>query len=890
MEENKLLPPTLPQSLLPNFNTAGVKTPKRKRRGIIFGSVALVLVGFGCIAAVVYFFVFRNLQLPKISPPPLSDAEILSQALSALPGIESGAIRFEVRFASENRDPGATALAAELPGGEAKAQALSRDLERMEEISHLMQQLQGGTFPSAGGTSASAQPHYPTDLAQLGGPGDARTDPAGSPYRYESDGYDFTLTFRLETEAAVAAWNEQVNGTRTYRSDTTPLPRAAVGEDIVLGDTMETPYATFDPVEAQGGLAMLQEGMREFEQYLPKDLAVWMSVGGKFAADPAPNKTGDFSLGMGGGFSSGGTTLEAAAELRKVKEDFFGLIEKFPPNPVLDLTAIIGQWVQMTPEDLIGSGMDLDFSASEKELANVETMEQRYQLALAIAQEVKLYTIAAVQPVVEENGSRYHHYQLTIDRTKFVPFYRALAERSSTLGDKAAVPLYPKLVEALEGEDFTAIYDAIAKQSTIEVWVQAGTNLPHKLTYSWRLVPSDAAKKLAEKQFRLTVAMTLDQVNQPVTIEAPTSTISFDAATGLVTGQSPSEVTLQRQIRNVGAIREALSFYNYHANQFPDTLSALQRRPSEVPKVTPTQVPSGSLRDAVNAGLSGGDVLVDLDRSGPSGFDLIEQDKPFLSVIPNDVYTGNPFIYQHDDTGYTLTYQVKFPPKEERSKPTLLNMEFGIDYDAYVEGVNTADRKTVSREADANEDTDGDGLSDFQEHNVYGTNWLKADTDGDGFLDGVEVKNGFDPNGPGRLPNMPPAVSPGASQPVGLLEGPRVRERDSKRISDMKMIQTALELYFNDQQHYPVSDTPLLLGEQVTCLGAGGFGIGGCASPVYLGQIPKDPGGGVYLYQTVSGNSMQYNVTFTLEGESDNNVKTGENCVTESGIYFTCLH
>jgi len=52
-------------------------------------------------------------------------------------------------------------------------------------------------------------------------------------------------------------------------------------------------------------------------------------------------------------------------------------------------------------------------------------------------------------------------------------------------------------------------------------------------------------------------------------------------------------------------------------------------------------------------------------------------------------------------------------------------------------------------------DTDGDGLSDREEVRTYGTDPLNPDTDGDGFDDGSEVRNGYDPNGPGRLLQIP---------------------------------------------------------------------------------------------------------------------------------------
>lgn len=48
-------------------------------------------------------------------------------------------------------------------------------------------------------------------------------------------------------------------------------------------------------------------------------------------------------------------------------------------------------------------------------------------------------------------------------------------------------------------------------------------------------------------------------------------------------------------------------------------------------------------------------------------------------------------------------------------------------------------------------DTDADGLFDKEEVYTYHTNPLNPDTDGDMYLDGAEVKKGYNPNGPGKL-------------------------------------------------------------------------------------------------------------------------------------------
>lgn len=67
----------------------------------------------------------------------------------------------------------------------------------------------------------------------------------------------------------------------------------------------------------------------------------------------------------------------------------------------------------------------------------------------------------------------------------------------------------------------------------------------------------------------------------------------------------------------------------------------------------------------------------------------------------------------------------------------------------------TDDQEKILGTDPLNPDTDGDGLFDGEEASVYKTDPLNPDTDGDGFLDGAEVKNGYDPKGPGKLIRIP---------------------------------------------------------------------------------------------------------------------------------------
>ncbi len=48
-------------------------------------------------------------------------------------------------------------------------------------------------------------------------------------------------------------------------------------------------------------------------------------------------------------------------------------------------------------------------------------------------------------------------------------------------------------------------------------------------------------------------------------------------------------------------------------------------------------------------------------------------------------------------------------------------------------------------------DTDGDGLSDQEEQERYGTDPLNGDSDGDGYTDGEEITHGYSPHSGGRM-------------------------------------------------------------------------------------------------------------------------------------------
>lgn len=74
--------------------------------------------------------------------------------------------------------------------------------------------------------------------------------------------------------------------------------------------------------------------------------------------------------------------------------------------------------------------------------------------------------------------------------------------------------------------------------------------------------------------------------------------------------------------------------------------------------------------------------------------------------------------------------------------------------DADSDGLTDAEEAALATNP-LSSDTDGDQLSDLDEVEIYKTDPLNPDTDGDTYLDGVEVINGYDPNGLGKLLQAP---------------------------------------------------------------------------------------------------------------------------------------
>lgn len=103
---------------------------------------------------------------------------------------------------------------------------------------------------------------------------------------------------------------------------------------------------------------------------------------------------------------------------------------------------------------------------------------------------------------------------------------------------------------------------------------------------------------------------------------------------------------------------------------------------------------------------------------------------------------------------------------------------------------------------------------------------------------------------------------------LASLNSARIKGRDARRISDMKQVQLALELYYDTNQAYPAVATPQPIATSTTELS-------GLISSGYISSFPADPSNGTYLYASLdtattnactSGICSSYVIRAVIEG------------------------
>jgi hypothetical protein len=302
----------------------------------------------------------------------------------------------------------------------------------------------------------------------------------------------------------------------------------------------------------------------------------------KIDINGATNKTGntaDAKAGLAVDFTSQGQSLNAAAEFRKVGDNFYAMVSKLPPI-FGDYSKILNKWVIITPEDQKNYVSMLSIPVTAPTALNDQQAKYMQQLQGLIALESKDHLLVSDDPQeVSVGGESMYEYDFTLQPNALVPFYKDLMNAAVLYGNATStVEVSKSTLEYLQSVDGQKMAAYVAKNLLIAIWIDK-SGIPRKFEVSLRIVPTDDVTKLAGKQVRFMMDVSLNNINKAVAIAAPSPTISLDEYYKLVTGESLSKALISsrdaKRLADLSYYRMELELYYSKNNVYPTSLSAL---------------------------------------------------------------------------------------------------------------------------------------------------------------------------------------------------------------------------------------------------------------------------------------------------------------------------
>jgi len=111
---------------------------------------------------------------------------------------------------------------------------------------------------------------------------------------------------------------------------------------------------------------------------------------------------------------------------------------------------------------------------------------------------------------------------------------------------------------------------------------------------------------------------------------------------------------------------------------------------------------------------------------------------------------------------------------------------------------------------------------------------------------------------------------------VVSLNSARAKSRDARRLSDIKQIRTALDMYYDSSSTYPVS-CPALGTGNCACLTSVGWtntSTTNCTGTIFMQKVPSDPLSSASYTYTSTSSGQSYEIVYKLEANSASSTAT----------------
>ena len=442
------------------------------------------------------------------SNAPYSEENLLTGLLRNSADIRSAAYEIAFAFSVAPRDEDATPFVPVAdPNAAAQAAAYARDVERMREAGTILSNLRvTKSYPAS---LASLKPKYGTIDVK---------DPNGSVYGYRvvSGGTDFALTVAFETSLAIQA----VTTSRRYSATSTPIAGQTV--TFTKDSYQSTLYLPRTPPKTYF------EQLANMVKSIPAEMNVTASLGGttNFGAQRT-----DWKFNVTGAGDFGDLAYALDVDVLKKGTDYYFRLNKIPSLFLGGLDLAKGEWVQV----------DSTATSSTRSFIPLPSVESSYKTQRAeiaallvdvarIAEEEGIFTFRSTPRQETIKGRTLYRYDLRLAKDAIEPMNARLKALMTDgkypwLIPYVSTPTLSAAPATPEARD--AVYDYYDKNARLIVWVDR-EGRPAIAKSTMRIVPPEEAKQLAGKQINVEVTLTLDDINEPVVIEAPANAKSFE--------------------------------------------------------------------------------------------------------------------------------------------------------------------------------------------------------------------------------------------------------------------------------------------------------------------------------------------------------------------------
>lgn len=367
--------------------------------------------------------------------------------------------------------------------------------------------------------------------------------------------------------------------------------------------------------------------------------------------------------------------------------------------------AIPDTWLSFDKESTQGV-LDLFGSDYAEELENRNAKTKQI---LTIVKQHKPFDITVLDTDDQSLGVSAYKYKLTLNRENY----------NTTLIQLIELIENPAKQKDLQ-QEFSAISDedwANIKDGEFIVWVTKSDTIIKKLEIS-HLLEKDS--KMATTKIFSYGSFTFVEIKDDVIIEKPLTSISvidyYEEMSKKMMSEAKDKSNNAKIVSDIKSIQTALEIYYVDEGKYPNTTTEL------------------NLSNEYKICSAEGFMQTSATCTGTM----------YMGKVPTDP-NGNNYTYQSldEDQNYELKFYLSETTGPTKKGYNIATKNGIFDIDTYV----TIQLTQPTQETNT-ADSDNDGLTDYEELVKYKTDPNKVDTDGDGYYDGLEVENGYNPNGP----------------------------------------------------------------------------------------------------------------------------------------------